>query len=196
MVCKCPTIGRHIDLRTSHNWLSEIADFHRRTCGKHCGLTDTGRAHSSDRPLQRAAVPSSIRFAVPAGRGHQIAAINLKLLYEIWKAAWSRSACRHCVWAPHACCSGARSHCCPARLGCHNYPPKITPCQHLTSNAEAARRWKPFYLDYKIVKKAIADDVAEKGERILYPVAYLGSKGPCHYPCINHLGSCNLRLAQ
>jgi hypothetical protein len=30
--------------------------------------------------------------------------------------------------------------------------------------AEAARRWHQFYLDYKVIKKAIQDDVAALGQ--------------------------------
>ena len=34
--------------------------------------------------------------------------------------------------------------------------------------AEAARRWRSHYLDYKVVKKAIQDDVAALGETCLH----------------------------
>lgn len=49
--------------------------------------------------------------------------------------------------------------------------------------AEAARRWHPFYLDYKVIKKAIQDDVAALGGFIctwLCLLSALAMSSPTH----------------
>lgn len=49
--------------------------------------------------------------------------------------------------------------------------------------AEASRRWRPFYLDYKALKRALARDVSNKGApRVLNDSIYTFPQTPTAPP--------------
>ncbi len=60
--------------------------------------------------------------------------------------------------------------------------------------AEAARRWRQHYLDYKVVKKAIQDDVVSLGEPILSKLQLVAAAWclclpPARVNCVENSGA-------